>query len=106
MMKPIFVTHDGALTPVDPLEIVCMRVDNNYTHIFLSNKTYCIVSLSLTEVLRRLPDDIFIRTGRSYAVSVYFIERIEKTVMTVAGEPIPIARGKYGKVLEKLVVLR
>lgn len=106
MMKPIFVPHNGALTPVDPLEIVCLRVDNSSTHIHLANKQYCIVFLSLTEVLKRLPPDIFIRTSRTYAVSVYFIERIEKTVVTVAGEPIPIARDYYVKVLEKIVVMR
>jgi DNA-binding LytR/AlgR family response regulator len=106
MLKPVFVTHEGALMPVDILDIVCLRVDNNYTRMYLSNKTHCIVCLSLTGVLKRLPDDIFIRTSRTYAVSVYFIERIEKTTVIVAGEPIPIARDKYGSVLEKLVVLR
>ena len=48
---------------------------------------------------------MFIKTHRSFAVSIYFIDNIARDHLTVGKEPIPIARQYYRSVIEQLNVI-
>jgi DNA-binding LytR/AlgR family response regulator len=48
---------------------------------------------------------MFIKTHRSFAASIYFIDNIARDHLTVGEEPIPIARQYYKPVIERLNVI-
>ncbi len=103
--QPIFIKHKGALIAVRPEEIIGLRTDRNYTRIFLPDEKYYLVRATLTATLAKMPPGMFVQTSRTYAMSVNYIEKINRDTLIAAGEEIPIARGFYEKVLEKLVVI-
>jgi len=48
---------------------------------------------------------LFIRTHRSYAVSVLFIDMIDRDHLTIGKNAIPISRQYYKSVLDQLNVI-
>jgi DNA-binding LytR/AlgR family response regulator len=106
MLKPFFVWHNKVLKSISPEDVMCLETEGNYTKIVLSDKTYYHVRSSLASALKKLPPEMFIKTHRSYAVSIYFIDDIAKDHLTVGGIPIPLARQYYRTVIEQLNVIK
>lgn len=105
MLKPFFVWQKKVLKNVNPEEVMCLCTEGNYTKIVLSDKSYYLVRSALSGALKKLPADMFIKTHRSYAASIYFIDNIARDHLTVGGESIPIARQYYKSVIGKLNVI-
>ena len=105
MQKPFFVWQNKVLISIRPEEVVCLSTEGNYTRIYLSNKTHCIVRSTLSGALKKLPPEMFIKTHRAHAVSVYFIETIAKDHLTIGEEIIPIARQYYKAVIGQLNII-
>jgi len=105
MLKPFFVWQDKMLKKVHPEDVICLFTEKNYTKIFLSDKSYYMVRSTLSNALKKLPDDIFIKTHRSFAVSVLYIDSIYKDHLVVGDEPVPIARQYYKSVRNKLNII-
>jgi len=105
MQKPFFVWHKKVLISIRPEDVMCLSTEGNYTRIFLSNKTHCMVRSTLSGALKKLPPDMFIKTHRAYAVSVYFIGTIAKDHLTIGKEIIPIARQYYKSVINQLNII-
>jgi DNA-binding LytR/AlgR family response regulator len=74
MMKPLFIWQDKTLKKVNPIDVVFLVTENNYTKICFSDKTCYQVRSPLSGIMKKLPQDIFIQTHRAYAVSVFFID--------------------------------
>jgi DNA-binding LytR/AlgR family response regulator len=91
MQHPFFVWQDRMLKKVFSEDVLCLATEGNYTRIFLKDKTNYMVRSTLANVLKKLPADMFVRTHRSYAVSVYYIDNIFKDHLLIGKEPIPIA---------------
>jgi DNA-binding LytR/AlgR family response regulator len=105
MQKPFFVWQNKVLISIRPEEVVYLSTEGNYTMIYLSNKTHCIVRSTLSGALKKLPPEMFIKTHRAHAVSVYFIETIAKDHLTISKKPIPIARQYYKAVINQLNII-
>ncbi|WP_205510020.1 LytTR family DNA-binding domain-containing protein [Longitalea arenae] len=105
MLKPFFVWQNKILKNINPAEVMCLLTEGNYTKIILSNKSYFMVRSSLSSALKKLPTDIFIKTHRSIAASIYFIDNVSRDHLTVGGEPIPIARQYYKRVIDQLNII-
>jgi DNA-binding LytR/AlgR family response regulator len=105
MLKPFFVWKDKKLIRLDPGHVMFLKTVGNYTSIVLSNETYFMVHASLSSVLKKLPPDLFIKTHRSWAASIFYIETIQRDHLTIGEESIPIARQFYKTVLEQLNVI-
>lgn len=105
MHKPIFVWQDKVLKRFDPMEVVCLITEKNYTKICFSDKTCYMVRSTLKGIMKKLPPDIFIQTDRSYAVSVFFIDDIAKDHLNIGDVAIPIGKQYYASVIEKLQVI-
>jgi DNA-binding LytR/AlgR family response regulator len=90
---------------LDPLHVMFLETKGNYTKIVLSNETYFMVHASLSSILKKLPPDLFIKTHRSWAASILFIEIIEREQLTICNNSIPIARQYYKTVIEQLNVI-
>lgn len=105
MLKPFFVWQNKVLKSVSPEDVMCLETEGNYTRIVLSNKSFYHVRSSLSAALKKLPPDMFIKTHRSFAASIHFIEDIARDHLTVGGLPIPIARQYYKPVLRQLNII-
>ena len=106
MQKPFFVWQNKVLKNVNPEEVMCLYTEGNYTRIILSDKkTTYLVRSALSRALKKLPPDMFIKTHRSFAASIYFIDNIARDHLTVGGESIPIARRYYKPVIDRLNVI-
>ena len=104
MLKPFFVWQKKVLKSINPEEVMCLITDGNYTRIHLLDKSYMVRS-TLSAALKKLPPDMFVKTHRSFAVSIYFIDNIARDHLTIGGEPIPIARQYYKAVMAQLNVI-
>ncbi|PKQ68247.1 LytTr DNA-binding domain [Raineya orbicola] len=75
-------------------EIISLQAMGNYTQVFTTEKTYCF-SCSLKKLLQKLPDELFVRPHRSFAVNRMFVRTWGKDVLEIStGESIPISRRK------------
>ena len=105
MHKPFFVWQNKVLKSISPGDVMCLVTEGNYTKIILSNETYYMVRSSLSAALKMLPPEMFIKTHRSYAASIYFIDNIARDHLTVGKYSIPIARQYYKPVMKQLNVI-
>jgi len=105
MLKPFFVWQNKILRSVSPEEVVFLATLGNYTRIVLSNKKYYHVRSSLSAALKKLPPEMFIKTHRSHAASIHFIDKVAKDHLIVGGEAIPISRQYYKPVLKQLNII-
>jgi DNA-binding LytR/AlgR family response regulator len=105
MQKPFFVWQNKVLKNIKPEEVMCLYTKGNYTYIILSNKSEYIVRSSLASALKKLPKDMFIKTHRSYAASIYYIDKIARDHLTVGKELIPIGKQYYVSVIRQLNVI-
>src|SRR5258706_15950723 len=105
MLKPIFIRQDKLLKKINPEEVICIFTEENYTRIFLANKTYYMVRSSLSNALKKLPPGMFIKIHRSFAASVYHIDSIDRDHLLVGDEPLPIAKQYYRSLLDKLNII-
>jgi len=105
MLKPFFVWSNKVLKRVNPADVVCLKIVRNYTLIFLSDESYFMVRSTLSGALRKLPPEMFVRVHRSYAVSIYFIDTLERDLLTIGNETIPIGPRYYKQMIKQLNVI-
>lgn len=105
MLKPFFIRQSRALVKVNPTDVVGFHTERNYTKIFLLNKKYYLVRTTLSGVLKKVPPGMFIKIHRSLAISIFFIDQIEKDHLLIGDEIIGIPKRCYKSVVEQLVVV-
>jgi DNA-binding LytR/AlgR family response regulator len=105
MLKPFFVWQNKTLKSVNPREVMCLETEQNYTKVILSDKSYYMVRSTLASALKKLPPDMFIKTHRSYAASIYYIDSVARDHLIIGDESIPIARQYYRSVMEQLIII-
>jgi DNA-binding LytR/AlgR family response regulator len=105
MLQPFFIWQNKSLIKIKPEDVVSLKADGNYLKIFLSNKTFYTIRSTLTETLRLLPPDIFIKVSRSDAASIYYIDKIERDHLIIVKKPMPIARRYFKSVLAQLNIV-
>lgn len=75
-------------------EIIFLQAMGNYTQVLTTEKAYCF-SRPLKTLLQKLPDELFLRPHRSFAVNRMFVRTWGKEFLEVStGENIPISRRK------------
>lgn len=84
---------------------MALATEGNYTKIFLANEMHFMVRSTLSGALQKLPPDMFIRTHRAYAVSIYYISDIDRDHLTLGEHPVPIAKRYYKSVIEQLNII-
>lgn len=104
--KPFFVYQDKALVKIKPEEVVCLATEENYTKIFLPNNSFYHVRTTLSGALKKLPSELFIRIHRSIAVSILYIETINRDHLIICNEPVPIAKEYYKSLIDQLNIIK
>lgn len=105
MHKPVFFWEDKRLKKVNPLDLMFIYTIGNYTRLFLHDLSHIMVRSTLSAVLSEMPHGIFFKTHRAYAVSVYFIDQVERDHVVVGPEIIPIAKQYYKPLLSQLAII-
>ena len=103
----IFFKQNGTLTKVHIDEIIMIEVaDNNYIKFWLA-ETYYIVRSTLYAALNRLPPNHFIRIHKSHAVSVHYINKIEKDSLFFIGNEVevPVSRQHFRELKKHIMIL-
>ena len=103
----IFFKQNGTLTKVDIDEIIMIEVaDNNYIKFWLA-ETYYIVRSTLYAVLNRLPANHFLRIHKSHAVSIRYINKIEKDSLFFIGNEVevPVSRQHFRELKKHIMIL-
>lgn len=76
-LERLFVRSAGSIVPVDLDDVRRMEASGDYVRVHVEDESY-LVSLSLTELERRLDPDCFLRIHRSHLVNADHIDRVEK----------------------------
>ncbi len=82
-------------------DILCIEGCGDYLKIYLSNNTL-VTRETMTNVIEKLPKNIFMRSHRSYLVSLSKIESYTNEHINLKGKTIPISRSYRENVLHKL----
>jgi DNA-binding LytR/AlgR family response regulator len=103
----VFFKHNGALKKVDIDEIIMIQVaDNNYIRFWLA-ETYYVVRSTLYAALNRLPAKHFLRVHKSHAVSIRYIDKIEKDSLFFLGNEVevPVSRQHFREIKKQITIL-
>ena len=71
------VTSGGEIHLLKPEEIVYLKADNIYTQVFAESGVYHC-DLTIGAIAKRLPDDMFFRTHRSYLVNIARVSKVQR----------------------------
>jgi len=87
---------------VDSKDIAYITACQNYTKIYLMDKTMVLCNMSLTAMIESL-ESTFIQTHKSYAVNLLALEKCYKngTLFLVNDIQVPISRRKYQDIIIK-----
>ena len=100
----IFVKDGHDWVRVNLNEVLYIQSDTNL--LFIHEKDRKITTrMTVSEILNILPNDRFIRTHKSFIVSLKHIQKIERHQITVQNIAIPLA-GSYKEVIENRLLKR
>ena len=105
MLKPLFVWEDRVLKRILPEQIICLTTEKNYMRIFLTDQSVIMVRSTLASAMKKLPKELFVKIHRSHVVSVLHIDMIYKDHVLLLGQPVPIARQYYPRLLKRVSVI-
>ncbi len=97
------IMDKGYLVPVPYTEIVYLKADGLYTKVFTKAKSYLIRDI-LKSFEDKLPEDQFLRVHKSYLVNISYIASFNAKKVNLGETGIPIRRGLYKELIEKLNV--
>jgi DNA-binding LytR/AlgR family response regulator len=112
MLTPVFGLQGNLLKKMHPGEILYFKTAGNYTTFFLLDGTTVIVRATLSDAIKKLPRDMFIKVHRGYAVSVFHIDKITnddlhvgRKVVVIGRKEIQIAKQFYRAAIKQLIVI-
>ncbi len=105
MMVPLFVWQGKSLHAVDPLEIMALSAEGAYTKLHLTDNRSYLVRSTLADMLKKTPEGFLFRVHRTWAVSVFYIDKVEKEVVKMGPNDIPIGKLYYDGLISKLQVI-
>lgn len=97
------IMDKGYLVPVPFTEVVYLKADGLYTKVYTKAKSYLVRDI-LKSFEDKLPEDQFIRVHKSYLVNISYIGSFNAKKINLGETSIPIRRGLYKELMEKLNV--
>lgn len=84
-------------------DILYIQAEGRYVAIFTNNQCYFSL-ISITQIERQLPSDLFRRIHRSYIISLIHTDKFDNEFAFVGNKRIPIAE-QYKNVLKSAIVV-
>jgi len=97
----IFVRLDRKMIRIDLSEISYIESLSDYLKIHTNNSSI-VIRESISNIEKELPDSKFIRTHRSFIISLAALDSYTNEYLEVNGKAIPISRSYKSSVLKKL----
>jgi len=97
-----FIKSDGRLVKILHRDVLLVEAVQNYVNIHTTAKKY-LTYLTFKSVEEFLPPEAFIRTHKSYIVSVARIDSIDGNDIRIGTHTVPISRGMKDEVMQKLL---
>ncbi|WP_340199645.1 LytR/AlgR family response regulator transcription factor [Ascidiimonas sp. W6] len=105
--KKIRIAINGSLFFFHSDEIILLKAEGNYTQIFLTNNRKFLLSKTLKEVIKDLPESYFYRIHHSYCINLKHVIEYKKgdggMVILSNGECSSISRGRKEEFLKKMI---
>jgi DNA-binding LytR/AlgR family response regulator len=95
----LYIKDNASYTKIEFITILFFESDGNYINIQTESKKY-IIRASLTEIEQKLPQEIFIKSHRSFVINLQKIQSISNHEANLGSYKIPISRRMYDKVLD------
>ncbi len=101
--KNLFIANHGQYVKVLSDEILWVSSEGNYAHIHTKDKQF-VNRISLSNLLKLLPDKQFVKIHKCFLVQIAAIELIDKSnsEVHIEGQIIPIGRSYKTKLLDGL----
>jgi len=101
--KKIHVKTNGRYLVIDPSEIYCCKADGSYTPILLEGDEKVVVSRSLKEVSKDLPETRFCRCHHSCIVNLEKVKSYNKKELKLTnGMTLPVSRRRYHELVRMI----
>ncbi len=97
------IMDKGYLVPVPYSEIVYLQADGLYTKVFTKAKSYLVRDI-LKSFEEKLPSEQFLRVHKSFLVNISFVASFNAKKINLGETNIPIRRGLYKELIDKLNV--
>jgi DNA-binding LytR/AlgR family response regulator len=97
-----FIKADNKLVKIFFNDMILAEAVQNYVNIYTTEKKY-ITYLTFKSVEEYLPQDRFIKTHKSYIVSVQKVDSIEGNDIKLGDHHVPISRNLKEEVMERLL---
>jgi two-component system LytT family response regulator len=105
----ILVTQSSGMRFINICSIIYISSSGDYTKIHTRDRNY-LVAKSMNQWEKRLPENYFFRTHRSFIINIEFVEKTEKWVnysslvyLKDIEEPLKISRGYMKKFKERFM---
>jgi DNA-binding LytR/AlgR family response regulator len=98
----LFIRENHAFVKILFSEIVFIESQENYVQIHTTGKKRFMIRSTFTDFLEQLPKDLFFRTGRSHAVQLELVEKIEPTEVVIAGQKVPLSKTNRDELYQRL----
>lgn len=100
----IFIRHKGRFIKLKLDDLLYIEAEENYALLITKKGNYALKS-SLKNLLEVLPD-YFWRIHRSYLVNLHYLNGFDAEEVTIDKKNLPLSRGFYPMLLEKLKVVQ
>ena len=99
--KYLFIRKDKKCKKLLYTDILYVEAEGRYVNI-VTAKTVHLLLLSITEIEKKLPEDMFCRVHRSYIISLEHTTEFDHEEVIVADRSLPISKA-YKNSLSKIV---
>jgi len=89
LSKFIFVKDGYKQVKIFFNDILFIQSDGNYLNIITTDKK-TMTRMTFSQIVERLPEDLFFRVHNSYIINIKHIDKIENNQIYTSGTPIPI----------------
>lgn len=100
--KPLIIADAKSENKVDQHDILFIKSDHVYNHIYLKGNHELIVRQSLSSIQEKLDTEMFMQVHRSYIVNLKYIKSWNIHTAMLPGHEIPISRSKKHEFLERM----
>lgn len=99
--ETLIIRADYSLIRIPVADILFIEAADDYLKIHRESKSPFLARMTMKSILEMLPADQFIRTHRSYIVSIPHIDNVRNKTISLAGQEIPLSNNYETAFFEK-----
>jgi DNA-binding LytR/AlgR family response regulator len=97
----LIIRADYSLIRIPVADILFIEAADDYLKIHRESKSPFLARMTMKSILEMLPADQFIRTHRSYIVSIPHIDNVRNKTISISGQEIPLSNNYETAFFEK-----